>query len=73
MKATTKRKWRLTDGATDKHVIIDPGQYELERIRCPLGYDYDWLILKGTLIGAAEVWWRQFSDMRDEFQIIVED
>jgi hypothetical protein len=77
IKATTKRSWRLLDGASDnKHVayvVIDPGEHELERIHCPLGHDCNWLVLKGTLIGASEGWWRDWSEPKyDEFQIVIE-
>ena len=73
MKATTKRPWILINGATNKNTMIGPGQYELERIRCPLGNDCNWLVLKGTLIGGAEGWWREKTSENDNFQIIIED
>ena len=50
------------DGVTNPiGYILPAGTYEAERIRCPLGHPCDWIVLKGTKMGAAETYWLDFS------------
>ncbi|KKQ79955.1 MAG: hypothetical protein UT02_C0019G0005 [Parcubacteria group bacterium GW2011_GWC2_38_7] len=51
-------------GVTDS---IQPGTYELEKIPFPFTEGSsrpDWFVLKGTTIGGACGYWRQFNDPR---------
>lgn len=43
--------------------VIPAGTHEIERIRHPRGLDCNWLVLKGTLIGASEGHFRDFPDL----------
>ena len=60
-----KREWEAIDASQgDKrsaYTTIPPGEHEVERIPNPRGYAGNWLVLKGTLIGASEASWRQWS------------
>lgn len=47
-----------SNGEKNKTAIIPPGRHEIQRIPNPYGYPSPWLVLKGTLIGAAEDFWR---------------
>lgn len=65
MTVTLKRPWEAIDGSKPKGqgtTKIPAGTHEVERIPCPHGYDCNWLVLKGTLIGASEGSWRQWGD-----------
>jgi hypothetical protein len=85
MFATLKKDWEFIDGETGGKVVIPPGRHEIERIPSPSGYQYDWLVLKGTKTGAAEEFWRSWTNwiksdspgssnpFWDEFEIIIEE
>lgn len=75
MKLTVKRNWEAYDGSNSKNrLIISIGTHEVERIKNPLGYSGNWIVLKGTLIGASEESWRQWEgDKWDNFEVILED
>lgn len=51
------------------------GVYELERAPNPYGFTQNpWLMIKGTLIGAPEPYWRQWQSAEcGEFRILLED
>jgi hypothetical protein len=76
--ATTRREdgWPLIvvwdDEERGEHRLM-PGRHELERIRCPLGHDCYWLVLKGTKIGMAEAAWRQHAESSGNMQITIEE
>jgi len=92
MTMTLRRGWEATDGSKPKGegvTTIPAGTYEIERIPCPLGYDCNWLVLKGTFIGASEAFWRQWRNGEiasnpehpnfgkpidwDEFEVVIQD
>jgi len=59
-----KREWTVTDLSDGQATAtkIGPGQFRVERISNPFGHqNADWLVLKGTLIGCAEVYWRDWA------------
>jgi hypothetical protein len=61
--ATLKRAWKMIDAgenAKERDVTVQPGTYELERVRNPYAYSAKWLVLKGTLIGMTEGSWMQW-------------
>ena len=71
-----KRDWEAVDATTGQRVktSISAGKHEIELVKNPLGFDAPWLVLKGTLIGASEVSWRQWSGPEwDEWQVVIED
>jgi hypothetical protein len=78
-----KRDWKVGDGRDGSSAVIPVGRHEVERVRCPLGHDCNWLVLKGTLIGGAEGFWRDWrnGDLNDdgqpidwgEFEVVVEE
>ena len=50
----------VMDGETGVHGSLDRGRYEVERVESPFGIkNSPWLVIVGTLIGAAEVQWRK--------------
>jgi hypothetical protein len=65
--------WFLIDASrvdfSPKRVIR--GTYELERTTNPFGYTQNpWLMIKGTMIGAPEMYWRQWQSAQcGEFRI----
>jgi hypothetical protein len=63
MKLVIRRDWKVLDGSGHgRHAIIPAGTYEVERISDPLNVTGDsWIVLKGTLIGAAEPFWKQYQ------------
>lgn len=63
---TTKREWEALNGATTpiSPATISVGRHEIERVPNPAGHPANWLVLKGTLIGAAEDSWRQWENGR---------
>jgi hypothetical protein len=65
----------VEDGEERGEHRLMPGRHELERIRCPLGYDCDWLVLKGTTIGMAEAEWRRHEVVyrSGDMQITIEE
>jgi hypothetical protein len=71
-----KCDWEANDGtAKGKKAIVHAGRHEVERVPNPFGHkEAPWLVLKGTLIGATEAFWRDWGspDWGDN-QIIVED
>lgn len=72
-----KRDWAVNDASKgeERKTTIPSGQHEVERIDNPLGYpDAPWLVLKGTLIGATEGFWRQWDGPKwGEFEVTIED
>jgi hypothetical protein len=52
-------------------VVVAAGRHEVERINNPHGKEgTPWLVLKGTMIGAAETWWKMQERRR---RIEIED
>ncbi len=41
-------------GDPTRNVTIPEGRHEVERVSNPYGYQGDWFVLKGTLIGGTE-------------------
>jgi hypothetical protein len=74
--ATLNRTWQMPDGSQDKGQMVDvtPGRYELEEISNPYGYDANWLVLKGTMIGMTKRAWFDWVGLpeEDEFNIVIE-
>lgn len=73
-----KRTWEAIDASKEtgeeRKTPIPPGRHEVERIDNPLGHNAPWLVLKGTLIGAAEGFWRDWNGPNwDEFEVVVEE
>lgn len=67
MKAILRRTWIMFDGSKKyREVTLGSGEFELERIPCPTGHDCNWLVVKGTLIGASENFWRDNPPEIDE-------
>ena len=65
---TLKRVWPAFDAKNNmtETTTIGIGKHEMERIPNPLGYkNAPWLVLKGTLIGATESSWRQWTKNSD--------
>lgn len=69
---TVHRIWEISiatsEGNKDAY-ILQPGTYEIERVVNPLGHGGYWLVLKGTLIGASEQFWRQWMESENEFMV----
>jgi hypothetical protein len=60
---TLKRTWKVLDGANPGNIaIMPPGRHRFVRVQNPFGHDAPWLVLKGTLIGAAEGFWRDWQN-----------
>ena len=56
---TLKRSRSAFDGSQKgKTVTIPEGRHEIEGVGNPFGDKTKWLVLKGTLIGGAEDFWR---------------
>jgi hypothetical protein len=88
---TLKRAWDTLDATSGEAVqtTIPAGRHEIERIKCPVGHDCNWLVLKGTLIGGSEGSWRQWINGSDcygenhpkagqpidwkEFEVVIEE
>ena len=76
---TTRRIWPdARDGSKplrekNSHCEIPIGRHEMERIPSPHGLDCNWLVLKGTKIGGAEGFWRQWQNYDDDFEIVIEE
>lgn len=64
MKMTTFRTWPIVDALNgkDEDYLLPAGTYEIEEIKCPLGHDCNWYVLKGTLIGASVESLTQWKD-----------
>lgn len=65
MIAITKKAWDILDATNPldvKTYNLPPGKYKLQRIKCPIGHNCHWLVLKDTKIGASEGWWRQWKN-----------
>lgn len=77
MQLVLRRNWEAIDGSkegADAKTVIPAGTHEVERVPCPLGYPCNWLVLKGTLIGASEGSWRQWDHTtNDDFKVTVVD
>ena len=56
-KPVKDRRWR-----EDLELHVPAGTYEIERIRCPTGYDCNWLVIKGTMVGGAEGYMRDWTN-----------
>lgn len=64
MQMILKREWDAIDATNLPERIltkIPAGTHEIEKIPNPAGYSGNWLVLKGTLIGASEGSWRQWA------------
>ena len=79
MKMTLRRKWTLCNIINKPEIIaisIPSGTYEIEEIPNPFGFEGNWLIIKGTQIGAPEmaiVKWAQkvFPKYQRDEEIII--
>lgn len=65
MHMTLKRDWPALDGSKSikdnaKHTVIPIGRHEVELVPNPYGLGGNWIVLKGTAIGASEASWRQW-------------
>jgi hypothetical protein len=63
----------FTQAENSQKVPIQPGTYELERIRNPYGYDGSCLTLKGTKIGMAEDAWTQHIASGGKLEVVMEE
>lgn len=75
MTAKLKRTWEMLDGSLpigSPRVMVEPGQYTLERVANPHGFAAPWLVLRGTTIGMAEGAWREWEDEIGDWQIVIE-
>jgi len=50
-----------------------PGRHEVERIPHPDGFNCNWLVPKGTKIGAAETFWRNLQDANRDWKVVIEE
>lgn len=71
---TTHRDLNLHDASdgdpeTVKKFLLAPGTYELERIPCPLPYNCNWLVRKGTKIGMSQGAWTDLIDLSGDSKI----
>jgi len=59
----------------DKWAIIPAGRHEIERVPNPDGkINTPWLVLKGTLIGASEPFWRSLEGREcDDREVIIQE
>lgn len=86
MLITLLREWWAIDGAMAKNdperrTTIVPGTHEFVRIRNPYGYpgNSGWFVLKGTMIGAPEQYWKQWvikpNDKieREECEVVIDE
>jgi hypothetical protein len=77
MYMTLKREWPAVDGSKpieENQTTISAGRYEIERIPQPYGYACSWLVIKGTLIGAAEKSWRDYCDPKHgDSEVVIEE
>src|SRR5215207_1010530 len=64
-----RRDWAITNGATHQPATIPAGEHAVERVRNPFGHAAPWLVLKGTLIGACEGFWRDWEQDDGEFRV----
>ena len=75
MTMTLKKEWQVADASQPSYVPanIPAGTHEVERVPNPYGNEGDWLVLKGTKIGAKEEFWRKHSAFAwDEHQVTIE-
>ena len=91
-----KRDWEALDASKpevgDRQAVIPRGRHEIERVPNPYaakGFLAPWLVLKGTLIGGTEGFWRQWENetlvsdprhpdfgkpiVRGEYEVLIED
>lgn len=77
MKITTFRTWKIVnaENETREDYFLPAGTYEVEEIKCPLGYNCNWYVLKDTLIGASVASFTQWKDCPegDVFRIVFSD
>jgi hypothetical protein len=60
---TLKRVWEVLDGSKPgTKTTIPPGRHEFVRVKNPFGHKAPWLVLKDTLIGATEGFWRDWQN-----------
>lgn len=67
MKAILPRDWNMIDHSkpeNEEDVKVPAGEYELERIPNPYGFDGNWLVLRGTTTGMSEGSWRDSGGSR---------
>lgn len=73
---TTWNFWDLDqpEGPTIPKIEVAPGRYEVERVPNPWDEQGEWIIIKGTRIGAREDFLRALSDELDpQLRILFED
>jgi len=58
-------------GKNPKRVTIPVGRFKMERVPNPLGFKAPWLVIKGTKIGAAEVFFRQGGIRRNPAEVSI--
>ena len=75
-----RESWYALDASKEdtlegRLVTIPPGRHEVERIDSPSGDPgTPWIVLVGTLIGAAEDSWRRWEDPKwNDTQVTIED
>lgn len=76
MRMTLLREWLAMDGKNGRaQALLQAGLFEVERVpnpRIPGGPD--WLVIKGTLTGATEEFWRAWGDPSfGNLQVIIEE
>lgn len=62
MQMVLRKEWEAIDGSTGNKTIISAGTHDIERIKNPRGFEAQWLVLKGTVIGGSELSWRQWKN-----------
>jgi len=63
MYITLKNELCVLDGTQEhKTARMPAGKHELVEIQNPYGHQETWLVVKGTMIGAAKRWWKQLFD-----------
>jgi hypothetical protein len=73
-----KRAWQALDVKGQKLIVIPAGWYEIESVPNPYRPRGRWLMVKGTLCGASELYWRQGihdaeTDQTDSEVLITDD
>lgn len=62
---TTRRTFEVIDGSgpKPKKAELPPGRHEMLRVRNPFGHsNADWLVVKGSMIGGTEGYFRSWMN-----------